>query len=56
MCPLTDILTRYAENDQLFPDHVRTEGQKHLEEQKIEHKVHVYPGVPHGTKTASSLH
>lgn len=37
-----------TENDQLFPDHVRTEGQQYLEEHKIEHQIQVYPGVPHG--------
>lgn len=37
------------ENDPLFPDEVRTSGQKYLEEQKLEHEIQVYPGVPHGT-------
>jgi len=42
------MLTIRVENDQLFPDHVRTEGQKILEENHVEHEIHVYPGVPHG--------
>jgi len=42
------MLTICVENDQLFPDHVRTEGQKILEENSVEHEIHVYPGVPHG--------
>ena len=37
-----------VENDQLFPDDVRTAGQTSLEERKIEHEVKVYSGVPHG--------
>lgn len=37
-----------VENDQLFPDDVRTAGQTYLEEKKVEHEVKVYPGVPHG--------
>ena len=37
-----------VENDQLFPDDVRTAGEKSLEENKVEHQVKVYPGVPHG--------
>ena len=37
-----------VENDQLFPDDIRTAGQTSLEEKKIEHEVKVYPGVPHG--------
>jgi len=37
-----------VENDQLFPDDVRTAGQEHLEKEKIEHEVKVYSGVPHG--------
>lgn len=36
------------ENDQLFPDDVRIAGQKYLEENKVEHEIKVYPGVPHG--------
>ena len=42
------MLTICVENDQLFPDHVRTEGQKILKENHVEHEIHVYPGVPHG--------
>jgi dienelactone hydrolase len=37
-----------TENDQLFPDDIRLAGQKYLEEHGIEHKVAVYPDVPHG--------
>lgn len=37
-----------VENDQLFPDDVRTAGQKYLEENKVKHEVKVYSGVPHG--------
>ena len=41
--------TELPENDPLFPDEVRTSGQKYLEEQKLEHEIQIYPGVPHGT-------
>ena len=37
-----------VENDQLFPDDVRTAGQKFLEEKKIKHEIKTYSGVPHG--------
>ena len=37
-----------VENDQLFPDEVRTAGQESLEKNKVEHEVKVYAGVPHG--------
>ncbi len=37
-----------VENDQLFPDDVRTAGQTCLEEKKIKHEIKVYSGVPHG--------
>ncbi|KAL6714739.1 hypothetical protein ACLMJK_008164 [Lecanora helva] len=37
-----------VENDQLFPDEVRDQGKKFLEENKIEHEMRVYEGVPHG--------
>ena len=37
-----------VQNDQLFPDDVRSAGQKFLEENNIEHQVRVYSGVPHG--------
>jgi dienelactone hydrolase len=37
-----------VENDQLFPDDVRTAGQAFLEENKVEHEIKVYSGVPHG--------
>lgn len=37
-----------VENDQLFPDDVRTAGQTYLKEKDIEHEFKVYSGVPHG--------
>ncbi|CAF9938429.1 MAG: hypothetical protein HETSPECPRED_001067 [Heterodermia speciosa] len=37
-----------TENDPLFPDEVRSSGEKFLVEQKINHEMRVYPGVPHG--------
>ena len=37
-----------VENDQLFPNDVRTAGQAFLEENKVEHEIKVYSGVPHG--------
>lgn len=37
-----------AENDQLFPDDVRAEGQKYLVDKEIPHEIQVFPGVPHG--------
>ncbi|KAL9129150.1 MAG: hypothetical protein Q9217_002325 [Psora testacea] len=37
-----------VENDQLFPDDVRSAGQEHWEKEKIEHEVKIYQGVPHG--------
>ncbi|KAL9042951.1 MAG: hypothetical protein Q9214_003638 [Letrouitia sp. 1 TL-2023] len=37
-----------TENDQLFPDDVRIEGQKYLVDQEIPHEIQVFPGVPHG--------
>ena len=37
-----------VENDQLFPDDVRTAGQTFLVENNIEHEIKVYSGVPHG--------
>jgi len=37
-----------VENDQLFPNDVRTAGQSFLEEKKVEHEVKVYSNVPHG--------
>ncbi|KAI4272592.1 MAG: hypothetical protein LQ337_005205 [Flavoplaca oasis] len=36
------------ENDQLFPDDVRAEGQKYLVDSGMEHEIQVFPGVPHG--------
>ncbi|KAI9808711.1 MAG: hypothetical protein M1825_003863 [Sarcosagium campestre] len=37
-----------VENDSLFPDEIREEGQKFLETNGIEHEVKVYTNVPHG--------
>ncbi|KAL8628564.1 hypothetical protein Q9189_005749 [Teloschistes chrysophthalmus] len=37
-----------TENDQLFPDDVRAEGQKYLVDKEIPHEIQVFPGVPHG--------
>jgi len=37
-----------VENDSLFPDEVRDEGVKKLEEKGAKHELKVYPGVPHG--------
>ena len=37
-----------VENDQLFPDEVRTAGETFLKEKKIDYEVKEYPGVPHG--------
>jgi len=37
-----------VENDPLFPDEVREEGLKLLQEKGIEHELKVYKGVPHG--------
>ncbi|CAO1597480.1 hypothetical protein XANCAGTX0491_001288 [Xanthoria calcicola] len=37
-----------TENDQLFPDDVRAEGQKYLVDSGMEHEIQVFPGVPHG--------
>lgn len=37
-----------VENDQLFPDDVRDAGKEHLAQNKVEHEVKVYSGVPHG--------
>ena len=37
-----------VENDNLFPDEIREAGKTYLEENKIEHELKVYPGVPHG--------
>lgn len=36
------------ENDQLFPDDVRKDGQKYLVDKEIPHEIQVFPGVPHG--------
>ncbi|KAI9681121.1 MAG: hypothetical protein M1817_002403 [Caeruleum heppii] len=45
-----------VEHDQLFPDAVRKEGIKHLEEKKIEHEVKVYSDVPHGFAVLGEYH
>lgn len=37
-----------VEDDQLFPNDIRTAGQEALKKNKVEHEVKVYPGVPHG--------
>ncbi|KAL8703552.1 MAG: hypothetical protein Q9201_003256 [Fulgogasparrea decipioides] len=37
-----------TENDQLFPDDIRAEGQKCLVDKDIPHEIQVFPGVPHG--------
>ena len=36
------------ENDPLFPEEIRTAGQKYLEENQITHELKVFPEVPHG--------
>ena len=47
-------LTMHIENDQLFPDDVREAGKKYLEENKVEHEIRVYSGMPHGMPTDRS--
>lgn len=37
-----------VEEDSLFPDEVREEGRKAMEERGLEHEVKVYSKVPHG--------
>ncbi|KAI4113153.1 MAG: hypothetical protein LQ345_005804 [Seirophora villosa] len=37
-----------TENDQLFPDDIRAEGQKWLVDNKVPHEIQVFPEVPHG--------
>lgn len=37
-----------AENDPLFPDDIRAEGQKYLVDNNIPHEIQIFPGVPHG--------
>lgn len=37
-----------VENDPMFPDEVRTVGEDTMSNEKVEHEVQVYPGVPHG--------
>ena len=37
-----------VEKDQLFPDDVRIAGKEHLDGEKAEYEMEVYPGVPHG--------
>lgn len=31
-----------------FPDEVRDEGRKQLQDNNIDHELRIYPGVPHG--------
>lgn len=45
---LTAAIGHQPENDQLFPDEILEEGSKHLRENKVEHEIQTYPGVPHG--------
>ncbi|KAG8532539.1 uncharacterized protein KY384_002416 [Bacidia gigantensis] len=40
-----------VENDQLFPDDIRTAGKERLEKDKVEHEMKVYSDVPHGFAT-----
>lgn len=37
-----------VEQDSLFPDEIREEGVKKLQEKGTEHEIQVYSGVPHG--------
>lgn len=37
------------ENDNFFPDDIRNEGLKYLQDNNVEHEMHVYEGVPHGS-------
>ena len=37
-----------VENDPLFSDEVRTNGEDTMSNANLEHEVQVYPGVPHG--------
>ncbi|KAI9805270.1 MAG: hypothetical protein M1833_005723 [Piccolia ochrophora] len=37
-----------VENDSLFPDDIRNEGQKYLEDNDIKHELRTYSKVPHG--------
>lgn len=46
--PLYSWTDNAAENDPLFPDDIRAEGQKYLVDNNIPHEIQVYPGVPHG--------
>lgn len=41
-------IDRDVEDDQLFPDDIRAEGQKILVDNNIPHEIQVFPGVPHG--------
>lgn len=36
------------ENDNFFPDDIRSEGQKYLQDNGFEHEMRIYGGVPHG--------
>jgi dienelactone hydrolase len=44
----TPILLICVENDQLFSQDILNEGEKYLKDHDIEHKVKLFPGVPHG--------
>lgn len=44
-----------VENDQLFPDEVREAGEEYLRKAQVEHKIEIYPGVPHGKVYPSSF-
>ena len=47
-------LNEVLENDPLFPDEIREEGIKFLQENNLEHELKVYKGVPHGMEYKSS--
>ena len=36
------------DNDPLFPNDIREEGKKSLEERKVEYELEIYQDVPHG--------
>jgi len=37
-----------VQDDQLFPEDVRVAGEEYMKENGVEHKIEIYPGVPHG--------
>jgi dienelactone hydrolase len=37
-----------VEDDPFFPNEIRDNGKKHLEEKGVTHEQKIYPGVPHG--------